>query len=93
MKGRIFPLNKDSTNLLQFRILYRRSFFRNIRQKKMILISIMKEEQIVVIIIKQTGLSRKEIYEMTEKKKKKCIGPISNSVALFQIVKDLCIRI
>jgi len=53
----------------------------------------MRDEEIVLIIIRQTGLSRKEIYEMTEKKKKKFNGLISNSFALFQIVKDLCIRI
>lgn len=88
-----FPLNKDFTNLLQFRILYREKGVRTIRHKKIILNSIMKSEEIVLKIIKQTGLSRKEIYEMIEEMRKKYKSSISEFLVLSQIVKDLCITL
>ena len=88
-----FPLNKGSTNFLQFRILYREKGIRDIRHKKVFLKSIMKNEEIVLKIIKQTGLSRKEIYEMIEKKKKKFKSLKSDFLVLSQIVKDLCITL
>ena len=53
----------------------------------------MTREDLIITIIKQTGLSRKEIDQMIQYKKKKLKPFISDKLALWLIAKKLCIDI
>ncbi|MFX1501457.1 MAG: DUF2240 family protein [Promethearchaeota archaeon] len=49
----------------------------------------MNFEDFILTIIKNTGLSRKEIFQMIEKKKKEFIQINSDELALMIIAKEL----
>jgi len=51
----------------------------------------MNIEDCIITIIKETGLSRKEIQNMVNQKKNAFSGFISHKKALFIIAKDLCV--
>jgi len=52
----------------------------------------MDNENYILIIIRDTGLSREEIRKMIEEKKKERNGYISDRIALLNIAKDLCVE-
>ena len=52
----------------------------------------MDNENYILIIIRDTGLSRKEIRKMIDRKKKERKGYSSDRIALLNIAKDLCVE-
>jgi hypothetical protein len=53
----------------------------------------MNFEDLILTIIKDTGLSRKEIFQMIERKKKELFQFVSNELVLIIIAKELCVNI
>ncbi|MFW9989420.1 MAG: DUF2240 family protein [Candidatus Odinarchaeota archaeon] len=51
----------------------------------------MSFEKYIIEIIKETGLSRKELQKMVIQKNKKLSGAVSIKKALFIIAKELCV--
>jgi len=52
----------------------------------------MNNENYILIIIRDTGLSRKEIRKMIERKKKDRNDYSSDRIALLNLAKDLCVE-
>jgi len=52
----------------------------------------MDNENYILIIIRDTGLSRTEIRKMIDRKKKERNNYISDRIALLKIAKDLCVE-
>jgi len=52
----------------------------------------MDNENYILIIIRDTGLSRKEIRKMIEEKKKERNDYSSDRSALLNLAKDLCVE-
>jgi len=53
----------------------------------------MNSEKLIIQIIKNTGLSRGEIIEMTEQKKSDLKQKSSDSLALLLIAKELAVSV
>ena len=53
----------------------------------------MNSEKLIIQIIKNTGLSRGEIIEMTEQKKSDLRQKSSDSLALLLIAKELAVSV
>jgi len=53
---------------------------------------IMDNENYIVIFIRKTGLSRKEIRKMIDRKKKERNDYSSDRFALLNLAKDLCVE-
>ena len=53
----------------------------------------MNIKDLIIKLINATGLSREEIYEMVEMKKRELKHSISNLVAFKNIAKDLCVEL
>ncbi|UCC19884.1 MAG: DUF2240 family protein [Promethearchaeota archaeon] len=51
----------------------------------------MSREDLIKVIIKHTGLSREEINQMIECKKKKLKHLVNDKIALILIAKNLCV--
>ena len=51
----------------------------------------MNVEDYIIKIIKDTGLSRKELYNMVIQKNKNCFRAISLKKALLLIANELCV--
>ena len=52
----------------------------------------MDNENYILIIIRDTGLSREEIRKMIDRKKKERNDYSSDRIALLNIAKDLCVE-
>ena len=52
----------------------------------------MDNENYILIIIRDTGLSREEIRKMIGRKKKERKGYSSDGIALLNLAKDLCVE-
>jgi len=52
----------------------------------------MDNENDILIIIRDTGLSRKEIRKMIDREKKERNDYLSDRIALLKLVKDLCVE-
>ena len=52
----------------------------------------MDNENYILIIIRDTGLSRKEIRKMIDRKKKEKNEYSSDRIALLNLAKDLCVE-
>lgn len=67
----------------------------NIRHKNLMFLIplLMNLEDLILAVIKDTGLSRKEIRKMIDNKKSKKKNSISDKRALFILAKNLCVDI
>ncbi|MBA7704872.1 hypothetical protein ES703_113695 [subsurface metagenome] len=52
----------------------------------------MDNENYILIIIRDTGLSREEIRKMIDRKKKERKDSSSDRIALLNLAKDLCVE-
>ena len=63
------------------------------RLKKDEVVRIMKIEKIIIKIIKETGLSRQEIFEMMNQKRLEFNSGITKATALIEVANELAVSI